>query len=252
MAQPNFTPRPAPKKGLPVVAWIGIGCVGIVIVGIVAVVIVGTFAAKKARDFAAEAEANPTKVAAETFVRLNPEIELVASDGAAGTITVRDKKTGKVATFNYSDVEKGRLTFETEGSRVEFNADQGPGGMTVKTDKGETHFGASASAANVPDWVPLHPDATRIEGAFATHTAAQQAGAVSFTVPGDVDSVTQYYRSWMAEKGYEVNTTVMSSGQGQSSLLVGQNRTSGRTISVTATPEKDGSRVAVQYSSKES
>jgi hypothetical protein len=111
-------------------------------------------------------------------------------------------------------------------------------------------FGASASAANVPDWVPLHPDATRVEGAFATQTAEQQAGAVSFTVPGNVDSVTQYYHSWMEENGYEVSTTAMNAGQGQSALVIGQNRASGRTVSVTSTPEGDGSRVAIQYSSK--
>ena len=248
MTQPSLPPQSAPKKGLPVIAWIGIGCGAIVFVGVVGFVVLGMFAAKKARDFARDMEANPAKTAAETFVRFNPELELVSSDESAGTITIREKKTGKVATFKYSDLEKGRLVFESAEGRVEIGAEQGGGGMTVKSDQGEIRFGASASAKDVPSWVPLHPEATQIEGTFATKSAEGETGAVSFTVPGNPESVTSYYRSWMDDNDFEVTTGAL--GNAQMGILVGTDRGSGRTLNVACVPGDDGgTRVTIQYSS---
>jgi hypothetical protein len=248
MVQPNFTPQPAPpKKGLPVIAWIGIGCLALVVIGGIAVVGLGMFAAKKAKDFAHEMEANPAKTTAEMIVRMNPELELVASDESAGTITIRQKKTGKVATFKYADLEKGRFTFEGEDGRVEINTGADGEGVTVKTDEGVARFGGSASAGNVPAWVPVHPEATQVDGSFATKTAGQETGAVSFTVPGGVDGVIAHYRTWMENNGFKVATSAMTEGTG---LLVGQNQAQGRNLNVTCAPGDDGgTRVAIQYTS---
>jgi uncharacterized protein YneF (UPF0154 family) len=161
MNQPTTVPRPTKKKGIPVIAWIGIGCGAIIVIGVAAFLVIGMFVAHKAKDFAKEMEANPAKVAAEMIVKLNPELEIVKSDESAGTITIREKKTGKVATFNYEAIKEGKLVFETEEGKVEINAqrNEGEGGVTVTSDEGEVRLGASLSAADLPAWVPLYPGA---------------------------------------------------------------------------------------------
>ena len=55
--------------------------------------------AKKAKDFIEDAEGNPIAAAAETIVKLNPELELVESDREGGKITIREKDTGKESDF---------------------------------------------------------------------------------------------------------------------------------------------------------
>ena len=97
-----------PKKGLSPLAWIGIGCGGLLLIGILVVSVGGYFAAKTVSDFVGD---NPAADAAEAIVRINPELELVESDREAGTITIREKSTGKEVTVNYSQLERGELVF---------------------------------------------------------------------------------------------------------------------------------------------
>jgi hypothetical protein len=250
MAQANYAPRPQAKKGIPVIAWIGIGCGAILIVGFVSFVVLGMFAAKKARDFAQEMKANPAKTTAETLVRLNPELELVESNESAGTITIREKKSGKIVTVKYEDLEKGRLVFESKEGKVEINAEGDSGVIKMKTDKGEMQFGSSASASDVPAWVPIHPNAAQVQGSYTASTNEGKSGIVTFTAPDDVDGLLEYYRSWMSNNGFEVTTNVASSSGGRTGIVIGRNQGAGRTLSVTLTPDTDGSsRVAIQYTS---
>ena len=97
---------PQGKKGLPVLAWIAIGCGGIVVLGGIAFTLIGWLAVSKMKDVASDFEDNPTRAAAELMVRMNPELEMVESDEDAGTLTVREKSSGKVITFNYEDIKE--------------------------------------------------------------------------------------------------------------------------------------------------
>ena len=103
------------KKGLPALAWIGIGCGVIILIGAIALVAGGVFVAKKVKDVAGDFEKNPALASARMIVKLNPEWEEVSTDDKAGTITVREKKTGKEMTFGLDDLAKGRVTLSSEG-----------------------------------------------------------------------------------------------------------------------------------------
>ena len=109
------------KKGLPVWAWIGIGCGALSILVLVVLMVGGFFVARKVQDVAADFEENPAMATARMIVKLNPELEEVATDEEAGTITVRNRKTGEVITVNFE--EGCSVTWENIGFPFQCHTD---------------------------------------------------------------------------------------------------------------------------------
>ena len=97
------TPPPTPqKKGLGALAWIGIGCGGIVVLGIIGVVVFGMMFGPKLKQFAEDAQKNPTRATASVMVTTG-QFEMVAEDDANKRYTVREKKGGGLTTIYWSE-----------------------------------------------------------------------------------------------------------------------------------------------------
>ena len=153
MNQP-LTPEAAPKKGMSTFVKVLLGCGVLLLLGIGSCVVVSGYFLKKGvgklSDFAKEMETNPDAAivrAAELTLRLNPEVEVLSSDPAAGTITVREKKSGKKVTFNLEDIKEGKFSIDADGQKtsVDLDASEENGGqMKVVTDQGTAVFGAGA------------------------------------------------------------------------------------------------------------
>ena len=164
MNQP-LTPEAAPKKGMSTFVKVLLGCGVLLLLGIGSCVVVSGYFLKKGvgklSDFAKEMESNPDAAvvrAAELALRLNPEVDVVSSDPAAGTITVREKKTGKEVTFNLEDIKAGKFSIEADGEKANIDIDateENGGQMKVVTDQGTAVFGAGGQKA--PDWIPSYP-----------------------------------------------------------------------------------------------
>jgi hypothetical protein len=236
-------PRPE-QKGLPVLAWIAIGCGAIVVLAGIAFALLGWFAVGKMKDVASEFEGNPTKAAAELVVRMNPDLEMVESDEDAGTITVREKSSGKVVTFNYEDIEEGRISFESEGGRVEITGrpQGGEGAVTIRSDEGETRIGGGGE---IPDWVPAHPATTSRRSLMRSTGPTGETGHAAFTVDAGSDEVAAFYKAELEKNGYAVSVTAYSSGEGSLSVVTG--RKNGGSISASIADEDGRSEVTVQY-----
>ena len=54
---------------------------------------------------------NPAYAIAKMAVAANPDLSEVSHDDRAGTITLRDNKTGKVMTMNFDDIKNGKIRF---------------------------------------------------------------------------------------------------------------------------------------------
>src|SRR5258706_1289977 len=112
---------PAPKSK----TWMYVlgGCGVVLLIGVIAVAIFVYFVYKKADEVAK----NPAMATAKMMVAMNPDLETVSTDEGKGTITVRDKKSGKVVTMNFDDVKNGKfsikgdddesVTFEAKGGK---------------------------------------------------------------------------------------------------------------------------------------
>ena len=212
------------QQGLPVWGWIAIGCGGIAVLGAIGITVLGWFAFNKAKDVASEFEDNPSKAAAELVVRMNPDLEMVESDEDAGTITVREKSSGKVLTFDYADIKEGRISFETEEGRVEIG-----------------------QSGELPDWVPVHPATSSQQAAFQTTGPSGEAGHVALTVDADADDVVSFYKEALESAGYEVSVSSFSGG-GESASIVSGQKGSGNVVA-TVSEAEGHTQVALQYSS---
>jgi len=243
----NGTRQGAPvqgKSGLPVLAWIAIGCGGMVVLAGIAFTLLGWFAVSKVKDVASDFEDNPTKSAAEMIVRMNPDLEMVDADEDAETITIREKSSGKVITFNYEDIKNGRVSFESEDGRVEIDGspEGGEGGVTIQTGEGETRIGGGGE---IPDWVPAHPATTSRKSLLRSRGPTGDTGQALFTVDAAADEVAAFYQDALEKAGYEVSVTTHSSNEGSLSVVTGQQ--DGGAIVASVSPKGAETQAAVQY-----
>ena len=263
---PPPIPGSAPvKKTLSPLAWVGIGCGSVAVIGVVVVVLLGSFLFQRGREMVEDAtgagsvgefledmQDNPAKTAAETMIRMNPELDLVATDDAAGTITFRNTRTGEEATLNFEDIAEGRLSMTTDEGDVSIVAsDQAGGGVTFSGPEGETRFGATADLSGVPDWVPAYPGATDTRSTMHSVTADGVIGALASTTSDDLQTVVDHFKQVFEDQGYEIGAeSVTSAGDGAFGAITGERPDDGRSINVVIIENAGESQVTINYNQK--
>jgi hypothetical protein len=108
------SPPPLQKKGLGPLAWIGIGCGGIVVLAIIGIAVFGWLYGGKIKQlggkieqFAQDAQKNPTRATATLMVSASAgQIEMVAEDDANKRYTVKEKQSGKLTTIYWNEKKK--------------------------------------------------------------------------------------------------------------------------------------------------
>ncbi len=254
MTEPTVPPpaaTPQKKKTSPWI-WVLVGCLGLLILIGGACAITGMFVAKKVKDVAEDFEKDPVRKAAELAVSLNPELELVEGDEQAGTLTVRNKTTGEVATFDYGELAEGRFGWETEEGEFRVDATEGEGGtVTVTTPEGETRYGAGAGAGELPSWVPVYPGASESQATFSSRSGEGVTGMWTLGTDDAVEQVKSYYESKLEDEGYAVTVQTFSGGEGEMAVVTGTREDPDRQVSVTVNREGGRTQAVIQYSGPE-
>lgn len=227
----NGTPPPQPplagnKKGMPALAWVGIGCGTFVIIGIIGAVFAVGWLKGKVDNFAK----NPDKAAAELLVKVNPDLEMVSQDDKKGEMTIRTKK-GEVVTLSYKDIAKGKIT-------------------VTGADGSVSQLGG-ADISKVPSWVPQAPGLSDTYGAFHQETPKEITGAYSAkttTSPEDLEEffkteagklgLTSSSRSSFSANGAETVSFKHSGGKRELSVVVTVKPGEGSALLVTYREEK--------------
>jgi hypothetical protein len=241
-ATPPPPPPPvAPAKKSSPWKWILIGCLGVIVVGCVIAAALGMFVFNRAKNFIEDAAENPARVAAETMVRLNPDLELISSDDATQTMTIRDKTTGKEATFNWADIQEGKFSFESEGESytVDGNAD---GSMTVQDGSGQQTMSIGANAGDVPDWFPPYHNAAQTNVLVNATQDGQQSTIWTFQTADTVADVLSFYESELEAKGWEVSTSSSDVGGTSNGSIEGKTEGGAKTLNMVVS--KMGSEAA--------
>ena len=263
MTQPGSTPPvppppasagPAPgasgKKGMPVWGWIGIGCGCLVLLAILAFVGLVVFGGKKIADFAEEMENNPA-AAVELAVKLNPDLELVETDTEARKITVRNKDTGEVATFDFSDIENGNFSFEgADGSNFSVKGSEGKL-ETTGADGAKATFGAGQNVENLPSWLHLYPDGSTEVG-FTQKGSGQATGILTQTTDAAMEDVADHFEKHFESEGWKTSRSQMNMG-GQQIIVISGNSDDGtysQAIQVTK-GEEGKTTLSMQYTGPE-
>lgn len=245
---------PAPQKsGVPKWVWAVVGCGGLIFLLLIGSCLAIGWAGKKAVDKVQEVSDNPMKVA-EWIVRANPDLELVESDADAGTITIREKSSGKVSTFDFEDIKEGKFRFETEDgeSTIDFSGAGEDGGISVQTPEGTTRIGAGGGLSDVPEWVVLHPEGTDSQSLMTTSGPKGAQGMLSQKLDATRDDAMAWFQEALEEAGFEVETAKMDlSNQASMATVTGKSSDPRRQISVVLTELEDGGlQVGVQYDGK--
>ena len=169
MSTPSMSPQmpggmpPAPPKssGAKVILWIIGVFAALVIFVIVALAGLGFFFMHKAKQAGLDSgllSSNPAYAAAKLAATMNPDVDTVSTDDGSGTITVRDKKTGKTTTLKFDPVKKTMVVTDENGKEatVRVNTDGDKGSVEVQSADGNMKFGTSASS-QMPAWMPVYP-----------------------------------------------------------------------------------------------
>ena len=230
------------KKGLGVFAWVAIGCVGLLVLGGIAVGGMFWYGARKVQSLAED----PT-AAIEMMAALNPDVEVVDKDSDAGTVTIRDKKTGETMTVDMDDLKEGRISFSTDEGTASFDVNQAEGTMEIRgADGAVAQFGGSTE---LPSWVPSYPGATS-EGVYTAQDATQESGTFTASTTDSLDDVFAYYRGQLQNGGYKITENRYSSPQGDGAMLVGEAQDGGQTLTFTLQASEGKTQVMGGYTKK--
>jgi hypothetical protein len=245
---PPPAPGPAPVKKTSPLVWILIAVIGLFGLFGIAVVAGGYFVAHKLH----QAADNPGLAAAKLIAAANPDVEMLSSDDTRGTITLKDKKTGKIVTLNFEDIKKGKLTMQEEGQEavsIQASGDGSHATMEAKSkDGGTVKFGAGAT--KLPAWIPTYPGSSP-QANFGMQGAGEDAGNIMFTTKDPIEKVSKFYEDGLKNAGLTTNSNVMQqNGKTAMATLAGEDADKKRTAAVNIVPGDDGVTVTITYSHK--
>jgi hypothetical protein len=168
-------------------AWVAIILLGLFGIGLLGIFGFGLWVAR-----------NPA-LAVRKLLAANPNMEVLSTDDGAGTITVRDRRNGKVVTLSFDQVRNGRFRI---------SADDGDGRTAEFQVGGEVHL---------PSWLPSYPGSVP-RGVFSARgdsgDESGDAGSVTFTTADSGDKVLSFYEDKARALDMEVRITARSGRSG--------------------------------------
>ena len=229
------------KKKMSPLAWAGIGCGVVAVIGLIVMALLVGMCKRKAEEMVKDFEANPAKTMAEMAVRANPDVELVRSDDAAGTITVREKKTGKETTVNFEDAKDGKFTIESEGTTA--TLDGSAGTLTSEGPDGKSSFNVGG-LEKMPQWFEVPEGVT----AWKSITHQEREGKVNGIVAGQssekLEDLLAAFEASLKAAGFARTSKTET---GEFTMASFQDKAKQRTVSVTLNPKKDAMVVQMTY-----
>ncbi|MEO1084966.1 MAG: hypothetical protein AAFY88_12045, partial [Acidobacteriota bacterium] len=259
---PSYNPNPgAPsggggQSGMPTWAKVGIGCGCLGLLVLVAGFMLLGWGAKKA----VEAVSDPASIA-ELAIKAHPDYELVETDRDAGSITIREKATDKVQTFDFSDIANGNFSMEgPDGEKIEIGAEAGGVKVTdaegnestmkmEQTGDGEglrisQSDGSSFTLggdAKAPGWVPLYPGVEFAGGMSSTSAESASGTITAENIAPAMDDVIQWYQEkFKKDFGCDPERSTFEMG-GTKTVMLGCDG-DGKSVNATVA-EQEGKRV---------
>ena len=229
-------------------AWIGIGCVVILIFCGIAVGVMGWFAKRAVDKFSK----NPTMTAAEIAVKMNPDLELVNADEKNNSLTIKDKKTGEVTTISADDAKNGKWSIKTDKGTATFDASSGKGISVKSTDeKGQvsTFNAGNGSPQNLPSWLPIYPGGA-IQGTYDTTNNEGRSAAFTVTTKDDSNKVLDYYESQFKSVGFKPEKSTYNTNGQTGGTVSGKSDDGKREASVIVSTSGEGTQAVVTFQEK--
>jgi hypothetical protein len=239
-------PQVQPPKKSNVLMWVLIGIGGFVLLCVLAAGI-GSYVlyrtVKSAGFDSALMQKNPGLAMAKMVTAMNPDYQTVSSNDSSGTITVREKSTGKVITFRFDPEKKSMVIVDENGKEAKISVTgdgNSTGGIEIQSPDGTVKFGTSTTGAP-PAWVPSYPGSAT-QGVGSSETPDGNAYSYAFKTTDSASKVIAYYQDQLKSAGFTV-TQVVSSGQG--GMLSGEDAGKKHSVVLIVGADNDGTVVSV-------
>jgi hypothetical protein len=245
---PNQAPLPPGKKPN-ILIWI-LGGFVVLMIGVTAMCgLGGYFLMRKAKQAGFDTgllSKNPAYATAKMVVTMNPALDTVSSDDSSGTITVREKKTGKTMTLKFDPDKKTMVVTDENGKEatVKVTGDGDKGVVEVQSSDGTVKFGAAGSN-QMPAWMPVYPGSSP-QGTFSAQTKDGNQSTFTFKTGDAPTKVMSYYQDQLKAGGFTIN---MTTNTPQGGMVMAED--GGKTRSVMLTASGSGDRTDVSVTSIE-
>jgi len=237
-------PLPPGKKSN-ILIWILGGIVALMI-GVTAMCgLAGYFIMHKAKQAGFDSgllTTNPAYAAAKMAATMNRDVDTVSADDSSGTITVRDRKSGKTTTLKFDPDKKTMVVIDENGKEatVKVNTDGDKGSVEVQSADGNMKFGASASG-QMPGWMPVYPGSSPT-GTFSTQTKEGSQSSFTFKTQDAAAKVMSYYQDQLKSSGFSIN---MATNTPQGGMVMAEDSAKTRSLMITASSSSEGTDVSL-------
>jgi hypothetical protein len=241
---PNQAPLPPGKKPN-ILIWI-LGGIVVLMLGVTMMCgLGGYFLMRKAKQAGFDTDllkANPAYAAAKMAITMNPDIETVTSDDDRGSITVRDKKSGKLMKFKFDSDKKTMVITDENGKEatVKVTGDGEKGALEVQGADGTVKFGAN-TGNQMPGWVPAYPGSSP-QGTFSSQTKDGSQSSFTFKTSDAPAKVMTYYQDQLKSGGFAIN---MATTTPQGGMVMAEDSGKTHTVMMTVGSSADGTSVSV-------
>lgn len=258
---------PAPPQtggGSKVLLWILGIFVGFVLFVMVSCAAIGFYIAHKAKQYGN----NPVYAVTRMAVAANRDLELISSDDSAGTMTIRDRRTGKVGTLKFDPVRKTMVAVDQDGKSASFRFDPNKQALVVTNEDGRTatisaeaqgdHLEVKSddgtvkldtNADQTPNSIPAYPGAAP-QNNLSANDGKNAGGAYVFFTKDPVDKVLTYYSDTLKSSGYKISSATSNSNGKAGGMVSAASEGDKRTVLVTASDESEGTKVSVTYTDR--
>lgn len=195
-AAPVAMPMPSPgaRKVHPIV-WVLVALAGVFVLFVIGAIGISALVFHKAREAGLDADLirrNPAAAVARMAAMANRDVEIVHVDDRNGTVTLRDRGTGKTVTMSFDQMKNG----------IHFTADD---------DNGKTaELQIGGGAAKLPGWVPKYPGSDE-QATFAVKgsddNGTGQGGNYTFTTQDSPSQVMSFYQQKVKDLHMETKVT---------------------------------------------
>ena len=241
-SQPPLPPGKKPN----ILIWI-LGGIVVLMIGVTAMCgLAGYFIMHKAKQAGLDSgllSKNPAYAVAKMAATMNPDVETVTTDDSSGTITVRDKKTGKSTTLKFDPEKKTMVVIDENGKEatVKVNTDGDKGSVEVQSaDGGNMKFGTSASS-QMPGWMPVYPGSSPA-GTFSAQTKDGSQSTFTFKTQDAAAKVMSYYQDQLKSGGFSIN---MATNTPQGGMVMAEDSGKTHTLMITASSSSNGTDVSL-------
>lgn len=224
------------RSGLSGLGWVFVVLGACFTLGLVGLTGLGFFFAKKASSVLADFRERPVEAFVDLAQALGEDVEVVSANEEDGTVLLRVRDTDDLVTVDLSQVPQMLGGEPSPGVRVNGEADESGGILTIVTPEGETrielrggdeggflristpdddvHLGAGLEAGDLPGWVPVYPGARVHKRLFSATTDEGLVGAVLLRVDDTPRAVLDWYGDTMPDGGFVASGTRVHADDG--------------------------------------